>query len=118
MPITGVTEEAYREYLCKGGTLTFEIDSSDIDNKGGFEESPLIAPDLTSGFELKPSDIFDEPDNSAALFLYGGSWTRVVAHTYKHGGKIVYKKIQNGRYQAIATIPAKKDNLDDSENIA
>jgi hypothetical protein len=93
MAITGVTEEEYKNYLSHGGTLVFEIEATDIDSTGGFESSPLIKPHLSTGFELKPSPIMDEPENSAALFLYGGSWTRVVTHTYKNGGSIIYKKL-------------------------
>ena len=107
MPITGVTEEEYKHFLNHGGTLTFEIDSTDIDSTGGFEESPLIKPYLSTGFELRPSPIMSEPINSAALFLYGGSWTRVVTATYKNGGTIIYKKLPNGRYEAEVTAPTR-----------
>ena len=105
MPITGVTEEEYKHFLEHGGSLIFEIDAKDIDSTGGFEESPLIEPHLESGFELKPSPIIEEPPNSTALFLYGGSWTRVVTHTYLKGGRIVYRKLPSGRYEAKVEAP-------------
>ncbi len=108
MAITGVTEEEYKNFLSHGGTITFEIEGTDIDSTGGFEESPLIKPYLFSGFELKPSPMIEEPENKAALFLYGGSWTRVVAHTYINGGSIVYKKLANDRYEAKVTAPNRK----------
>jgi hypothetical protein len=107
MAITGVTEEEYKHFLAHGGTLVFEIGATDIDPTGGFENSGLVRPYLESGFELKPSPILDAPDNSAALFLYGGSWTRVIAHTYKNGGSIVYRKLPNGRYEARIVAPAR-----------
>ena len=107
MPITGVTEEEYRHYVCHGGNLCFEIEASDIDPSGEFEELRLTKPYLNSGFELKPSPIVEVPANSAALFLYGGSWDRVIAHTYKNGGKIVYTKLPNGRYEAKVEAPVR-----------
>ena len=107
MAITGVTEEEYKNYLSHGGTLVFEIEATDIDSTGGFENSPLIKPHLNTGFELKPSPVLDEPENSAALFLYGGSWTRIVTHTYKNGGSIIYKKLPNGRYEATVSAPVR-----------
>lgn len=106
MSITGVTEEEYKHYVAHGGTLHFEIESSDIDPSGSFEKSPLIQPYLNSGFEIKPSPSIEMPTNSAALFLYGGSWVRVIAHTYKNGGSIVYVKLPSGRYKATVKAPA------------
>lgn len=107
MAITGVTETEYRHYVDHGGALRFEINASDLDPSGAFEKSPLIQPYLTSGFELKPSPIIEMPANSAALFLYGGSWDRVIAHTYKNGGKIVYAKLPSGCYEAKVEAPTR-----------
>lgn len=107
MAITGVTEEEYKHYVARGGKLRFEIEASDIDPSGAFEKSPQIQPYLSSGFELKPSPIIEMPANSAALFLFGGSWDRVIAHTYKNGGKIVYAKLPSGRYEAKVEAPAR-----------
>lgn len=105
MAITGVSEAEYKDFLAHGGTLTFEIEATDIDSTGGFESSPLIQPFLSSGFELRPSPIIEEPQERALLLLYGGSWTRVVTHTYLNGGSVTYKKLQNGRYEAVASVP-------------
>lgn len=107
MAITGVTEEEYKSYVAHGGTLRFEVEAFDIDPSGAFEKSPLIQPYLNSGFELKPSPVIEMPVNSAALFLYGGSWDRVIAHTYKNGGKIVYSKLPSGRYEAKVEAPVR-----------
>lgn len=105
MPIAGVTEEEYKHFLAHGGTLIFEIDADDIDSRGGFEDSPLVKPHLESGFELRPSQVIEDLPNTAALFLYGGSWTRVVTHTYLQGGTINYRKLPSGRYEAKVEAP-------------
>lgn len=55
MAITGVTQIEYDNFLKNGGVVTFYIESSDIDPGGGFASSPIIAPTLSSGFELVPS---------------------------------------------------------------
>jgi hypothetical protein len=78
MAITGVTEQQYREFLFKGGDLTFEIDSTEIYSSGQFEKSPLIEPFIFSGFELRPSPIIDYPKEAAQILLHGDSWTSVV----------------------------------------
>lgn len=107
MPITGVTEDEYRHYVAHGGNLRFEMDARDLDPSGSFEKSPLIAPYLDSGFQVAPSPVIEMPQNAAALFLYGGSWDRVIAHTYLNGGRIVYKKLLSGRYEAVAEAPVR-----------
>lgn len=104
MAITGVTEQQYRDFLSKGGNLTFEIDAADIDLSGQFEKSPLIKPFLSSGFELKPSPIIDNPRDAAQILLYGDSWTCVVTLVYKKGGSIIYKKLPSGRYEAKVSV--------------
>ena len=114
MAIVGPTEESYRELLAHGGELTFEIDANDIDSSGVFEKSPLIAPYLNSGFELKPSPIIAEPENLSPLYLYGGSWTRVMAQVYTNGGKITYKKIGDIRYSATVKFPSKSVSEENS----
>lgn len=105
MSITGVTEQHYRDFLSEGGSLTFEIDAIDIDSSGQFEKSPLIAPFLSSGFELKPTPIIENPKDSCRLLLYGDSWTRVITYAYKKGGSVIYKKLLSGRYEAKVSVP-------------
>lgn len=95
--------------------MTFEIDAADIDSTGGFESSTLIKPFLYSGFELKPSPIIEEPQERALLILYGGSWTRVIIHTYLNSGSIIYKKLPNGRYEAKVAVPHREQVHADSQ---
>ena len=105
MVITGVDEASYRQFLSHGGELTFEIDAADIDATGGFEFAPLIQPFLSSSLELRPSPIIEDPNEGALLLLYGGSWTRVVTHTYLNDGSVIYKKLESGRYEAKVSMP-------------
>jgi hypothetical protein len=105
MAITGVTENQYKTFLSSGGSLTFYLDAKDIDSSGGFESSPLISPYLSSGFELVPTPVIHEPIERGMLLFYGGSWERVIAHTYLNNGKIIYKKLPDGRYEAKVNVP-------------
>lgn len=100
MTITGVTENQYKLFVSSGGSLTFYLDAEDIESGGGFESSPLIKPYLFSGFELVPTPIIHEPSERGMLLFYGGSWEKVIAHTYLNKGKIIYKKLPDGRYEA------------------
>ncbi len=106
MAITGVTKEKYQRFLEKGGSLSFQIYSSDIDSTGGFEDS-LLKSQIESGFELKPTSLREGSVEEVQLLIYGEPWTQFVAHVYKHGGKIIYRKLPNGRYEAQADVPCK-----------
>jgi len=103
--ISGVSENQYREYLSGGGTLTFQLDADDIEPGAGFEQSPLLAPFLDTGFELKPSPVIESPPDAVQLLLHGDSWVRVLVHTYRRGGSIVYRRISPGRYSATVCAP-------------
>jgi len=106
MAVTGVSEEQYKNFLSHGGNLTFEIDALDIDVSGEFEKSPLIAPFLESGFEIKPSAIIENDKEAAQILSHGDSWTRVIAFTYRRSGSVIYKKLSSGRYEAQVNAPA------------
>ena len=105
MAVTGVTKEQYNNFLQNGGDVTFVIDAADIAPDNEFEISPLIKPYLHSGFELRPSSIIDEPKVAAEIYVYGESWTRVITFVYRKGGKIIYRKLSNGQFQAACSIP-------------
>jgi hypothetical protein len=107
MAIQGVTEDQYTQFLKNGGKLIFQIDAGDIDPTGGFARSPIIAPNLSTGFELVPSPIIEDPNHRGQLLFFGGSWERVIAYTYLHGGKIIYKKLPDGRFEAAVSMPVK-----------
>jgi hypothetical protein len=108
MAVTGVSEHEYRNFLENGGDLTFEIDAKDIDASGDFEKSPLIEPFLITGFQLQPTPLVNDPKERATLFFYGGSWTKVVVHTYANKGSIIYRKLSSGRYEAKVSVPSKR----------
>lgn len=105
MAVTGVTEDQYRDLLKRGGSLTFVIEAQDIASDNAFENYEVIKPDLHSGFELPPTSIIHEPEDAAQILLLGDSWTRVIAAVYRNGGKIIYKKLTNGHFEACCTIP-------------
>lgn len=105
MAVTGVTQEQYKKFLENGGKITFLIDGSDISKKQEFEEFPTIKPLLTTGFEIRPSTIIHSSDVYIDIMVHGDHWTRVSTFVYKHGGNIVYKKLEDGRYQADCSIP-------------
>ncbi len=104
MKIDGPNEEDYRHFLAHGGTVKFELDATDIDGSGEFEEISAIKPKLESGFKLDPSPASTEPTNAAALYLYGGSWVQVVNQITQRRGELEYRRLKSGRYEATATI--------------
>ncbi len=81
------------------------MDAEDIDAGRAFESLPLIEPYLESGFELEPSSITSESQGASLLLVHGDPWTRVVTYTYRRDGKIVYRKLTNGQYEAKVSAP-------------
>lgn len=105
MAVTDVNKQQYDDFLENGGNVIFTIDSTDISPDGAFENFPLIKPCLYSGFELSPSTIIHAPQAAVDLYVHGDSWGKVITVVYRFGGKIIYKKLSNGRFQADCTIP-------------
>lgn len=105
MAVTGISKQQYDSFLENGGNVVFTIDSSDISPDGSFENFPLIKPYLYSGFELRPSTIIHAPQAAVDFCIHGDSWTKVITVVYRFGGKIIYKKLSNGQFQADCTIP-------------
>ncbi|OHU97801.1 hypothetical protein BLA34_22005 [Ralstonia solanacearum] len=106
MAVTGVSRQQYETFMRSGGTLTFRVEAHDIDNSddGAFEQSPTIQPRLHTGFEIPPTSlIMDDPKAYAEAWLHGDLWTRVIVRVYSQGGKIVYRKVAQGQYDAEAS---------------
>ena len=111
MAVTGASQSEYNEYLSKGGTLIFQIDEPDIDPSGSFKHSPLIAPHLKTGFELKPTSMIDDDHSAMPLLLHGDSWTKIVVFTYRRGGSIIYRQLSDGRYEARTFAPPRVEEV-------
>lgn len=103
--VTGATQQQYQDFLTNGGSLTFVIGASDIASDNAFENFALIKPYLYTGFELRPSSIIHEPNEAAQIMVHGDPWARVVTTVYQQGGKIIYKKLSNGDFQAECSTP-------------
>jgi hypothetical protein len=101
------TEEKNREwelFKTNGGTITFEIDPGDICFNQDFEASPLIQPSLETGFELPPTSLIETPQFVALISLNPNVWDSILCRIYLHGGKVIYRKKENGKYEAICHI--------------
>ncbi|TCG01101.1 hypothetical protein BZM26_10155 [Paraburkholderia strydomiana] len=102
----GFTQQQLSDFLQNGGTLTFKVHASDIDETNGdaFEQSPSIAPRLFSGFEIAPTSIvIDDPNAYVDAQLHGDFWTRIVTTVYARNGRIVYRKTGPQIYDAEAS---------------
>jgi len=106
MSISGITENEYALFLENGGIVRIILDKSDINCESDFENSEEIIPYLYSGFEIPPStDVVNDPANRSIVYLYAAPWDRTVIYVYAYGGKIVYKKINNDKYEAEVILP-------------
>jgi len=99
-------KQEWENFKKNGGSITFEIDPEDISSTKDFETNPSIQPRITTGFELPPTSLIDMPELQALIQVYGSRWDYIVCMVYLSGGKVVYKKKPNGKYEAICNISA------------
>ncbi len=95
----------WENFKKNGGSIAFEIDSEDITGTQEFEEFPSIKPNLTTGFELPPTSLINTPELQALIQVHGSEWDYILCRIYLAGGKVVYKKLPNGKYVATCTVP-------------
>ncbi len=89
--------------LANGGTYTVTIDAADIQMTPATEQWPDIAPNLTTGFEL-PLTPPTNPTDTAMVLLYGDVWGRELLKIGNRIGRVIYRKLPNGQYEAEITI--------------
>lgn len=107
MAITYSPQKAaeYEDFKKNGGTIVFEIDPEDVTTNADFEESEYLKSKLNSGFELPPTSLIETPELQAEISIHGSQWDFIFTRIYLAGGKVIFRKQSNGKYQAECTIP-------------
>ncbi|MBB3521009.1 MULTISPECIES: hypothetical protein [unclassified Rhizobium] len=101
--LTAADRAGIDNILANGGTYTLVIDASDIQMTSETEQWPDIAPNLTTGFEL-PLTPPTNPRDIALALRYGDVWGRELVKIGNKGGRVVYRKLPSGQYEAEITI--------------
>ncbi|HEK2789276.1 TPA: hypothetical protein SMT85_000714 [Proteus mirabilis] len=92
-------------FFKNGGVLEYEVKDSEVDESNpNFYKLPSIQSKLSTGFELRPSEIINDPKEVAKIAVYGNDWTRFIIRVYLAGGRIMYKQISPDTYHAECTI--------------
>jgi hypothetical protein len=92
--------EVIRGVIEHGGIYTIEIDASEIPMTEVEEAWDGIAPVLTSGFEMPPSTVIQDPVAANEILTKVDTWGQIVVLVYRSGGRIIYRKLHSGRYEA------------------
>jgi len=98
-------QQEYENFKTNGGSITFEIDPTDISITREFESYPSIQPNLTTGFELPPTTLINLPELQASIQLHGSIWDYILCQVYNSGGNVIYKKMPNDKYEATCNVP-------------
>lgn len=102
--ITGATPSEYMGFLEIGGHLTVQIDRECIKMDSIFENSAYYQYHQYSGFELPPlnnlSDLI-----AKVIYQSNDEWARVLTFVYRNGGRIIYHKIDDDKYEAAMELP-------------
>jgi len=105
MAITGVTGQQYEAFLRNGGELILTLDKTDFSKHGEFEQFPNLQDRLDTGFELPPDTIITDPAARMDIYTLGDQWSRTTTAVYSRGGRIIYRRLPDGRYEAKLSIP-------------
>lgn len=100
-------KEEFERFKNEGGDIVFEIDGEDISSSREFESFPSIKPNLKSGFELPPTSMIEAPELQALISVYGSAWDYILARVYLSKGKVIYRQLNNGKYEAHCSVPKK-----------
>jgi hypothetical protein len=95
----------YDRFKSEGGDIVFTIDGTDISEKKEFEQFPSVIPKLQTGFELPPTTMIHAAELLAQIRVRGSEWDNILASVYLCGGKIIYKQIGGGKYEAHCSVP-------------
>jgi hypothetical protein len=98
-------KQEWEKFKKDGGSIIFEIDPEDISSNRGFEKEPSLQSKLTTGFELPPTSLVDSPELQALIQVHGSEWDYILCRIYLSGGKVIYKQLSNGKYEATCSIP-------------
>ena len=96
----------WKDFKANGGSITFEIDVTDISHDAAFEESSSLQGKLTTGFEVPPTPLIETAELQALIKFHGSEWDYILCRIYLAGGKVVYRKLGNGKYEAFCTVPS------------
>lgn len=100
-------QKEWENFKINGGLIKFEIDSTDISSTKDFETFPNIQPNLTTGFEIPPTTLIHSPELQALIQIGGTDWDYILCRVYLAGGKVIYRKLSDDKYEALCTVTIK-----------
>ncbi|WP_421832546.1 hypothetical protein [Limnobacter sp.] len=97
-------KQQWEDFKKSGGSITFEIDAEDVSSTNDFETNPEIQSKLATGFELPPTTLIHSPGLQALIQVHGSQWDYILCRVYLAGGKVVYRKLPSGKYEAQCNV--------------
>ncbi|WP_221167007.1 hypothetical protein [Rhizobium lentis] len=94
--------DGIRNVLDKGGSYTMLLDADDMKMSDDVVEA--LGETLHTGFEMKPTSIIYSDATASEILRLADGWTAVPVRVYRAGGKILYKKLSDGRFEASIVI--------------
>ncbi|MDW9365806.1 hypothetical protein GOA99_07180 [Sinorhizobium meliloti] len=88
--------------LKEGGSYTMLLDADDMQMSDDVVEA--LGDTLHTGFEMEPTSLIYFDDAASEILRLADGWTAVPVRVYRAGGKIIYKKLSDGRFEARITV--------------
>lgn len=95
----------YFEFLAQGRDLRIVVRKEDVTSDRPFEQTPIFATRLSSGFELPPSLPQHPPQGQEQIQRYKADWAHITTTIYRFGGRILYREISPEAYEIKLELP-------------
>ncbi|KGQ20768.1 hypothetical protein LF41_1308 [Lysobacter dokdonensis DS-58] len=95
----------WNAFKANGGSITFEIDGTDISDDASFEKLPSLQSLLKTGFEIPPTPLIETAELQSLIQVHGSEWDYILCRIYLAGGRVIYLQLPNGQYEATCTVP-------------
>lgn len=100
--LTQEDREAITSILENGGSHTITLEEADVGMTD--EVRQALGNRLHTGFDLPPTSLIYLDKEATEILALSRGWTQIPVLVYRADGKIIYKRLPNGRYEAQITI--------------
>jgi hypothetical protein len=80
------------------------MESSGLAAKNSLASSPAFSGTASAKF----TQISSSTSAGLAILVHGTQWDDILRRIYLAGGKVVYRQLGNGKYEATCTVPEGK----------
>lgn len=93
--------DAIRDVIDNGGTYVMTIDADDMNMSDDVVDA--LGNTIKTGFEMPPTSVIYDDASATEILARADGFTAITVRVYRAGGKIVYKRLDDGRFETTIT---------------